>query len=405
LLLLRRAGIVRSMGPPVKTASCLGAIVLALAVLAGCGGDDGRAKRVKVGAVLSITGAAGSLGTAERHTVDALKDSLSHAGGARIKWIVEDDGSDPAKAVAAVNRLIRENHVDVLICCSTSSNTLAVQPTVDAAQRPAISLGDAAAIVEPAGKKKWFFKTPYNDRLTLDAATDDLRGRFLSPVAFLAADDAYGASGLKEFKALAGQKGIQVSGSEQFADTDKDITAQVTRLQRGKPDAYVIWGTPPAAAIAQRSVRDLGIDVPVYQSFGAANQVFLDLSGKAGEGTLIAGGQLLIARDLDGDNPLEKRIISFADRFKKETGSAPSPYAGYTYDAMVIIRDAARRAVESGAEGKALARRLRDEIEKTHNLVGVTGIYSYSPDDHAGLDKRSVAMIEVIDGKFRAPTH
>jgi branched-chain amino acid transport system substrate-binding protein len=393
------------MGRPLRIARCLGATVLGFAALAGCGGDDRGAKRVKVGVVLSITGQAGTLGTAEGDTVDAFKDSLSDVGGARIRWIVDDDGSDPTKAVAAVNRLVREDHVDALICCSTSSNTLAVLPAVDAAQRPAISLGDAAGVDAPAGEKKWLFQTPYNDRLTLDAATDDLRGRFLSPVAFLAADDAYGENGLKEFKALARQKGIQVSGFERFGDTDRDMTAQVTRLQRGKPDAYVIWGVPPAAAIAERNIRGLGVDVPVYQSFGAANQAFLDLSGKAAEGTLIAGGQLPIARDLDGDNPLEKRIISFADRFKNETGSTPNAYAGYTYDAMVIIRDAAKRTVESGAEGEALGRPLRDEIEKTHNLLGVTGIYSYSPDDHAGLDKRSVAMIEVIDGKFRAATH
>jgi branched-chain amino acid transport system substrate-binding protein len=282
------------MGRPVRTASCLGAIVLGLAALAGCG-DDGGAKHVTVGVVLSITGRARSLGTAERDTVDAFKDSLRDAGGARIRWIVEDDASEPTKAVAAVNRLVRENHVDALICCSTSSNTLAVQPAVDAAQRPAISLADAAAVDTPAGDKTWLFQTPYNDRLTLDAAADDLRGRFLSPVAFLAADDAYGESGLKEFKALARRKGVQISGSERFADSDKDMSAQVTGLQRGNPDAYMIWGIPPAAAIAQRNIRELGIDVPVYQSFGAANQEFLDLSGKAAAGTLIAGGQLLIA--------------------------------------------------------------------------------------------------------------
>ena len=386
------------MGRRARTAGCLGAIVLGLAALTGCGGDDGGVTRVKVGVVLSMTGRARALGTAERDTLDAFKDDLGDAGGARIRWIVEDDGSDPAKAVAAVNRLVREDHVDALICCSTSSNTLAVQPAVAAAQRPAISLSDAPA------DDKWFFTIPYSARLTLDAATDDLKGRFLSPVAFLAADDAYGERGLKEFKALAGQKGIQISGSEKFSNHAKDTTGQVTRLQRARPDAYVVWGMPPAAAIAQRDIRDRGIDAPVYQSFGAANQAFLDLSGKAAEGTLIAGGQLLIARDLDGDNPLEKRIISFADRFKK-TGSAPDAYAGYAYDAMAIIRAAAKRTVDSGAEGETLGRQLRDEIEKTHDLVGVTGIYSYSRDDHAGLDKRSVAMIEVIDGQFRAATH
>jgi branched-chain amino acid transport system substrate-binding protein len=136
-----------------------------------------------------------------------------------------------------------------------------------------------------------------------------------------------------------------------------------------------------------------------------ADQTFLDLSGKAADGALIPGGQLLFARSLPGDNPLQKRIKSFADRFQKQTGSAPNQFDGYAYDAMLIIRGAVQRTVESDVEGQALRKRLRDEIEKTRNLVGVTGIYSYSSDDHAGLDKRSVAMVEVIDEKFSAPVH
>jgi branched-chain amino acid transport system substrate-binding protein len=223
-------------------AGCLGATVLGLALVAGCGGNGGgAATRIKVGVVLSTTGSARTVGTSERNTVNAFKDSLSDAGGAHIRWMVEDDGSDPAKAEAAVERLMRRDKVDAVICCSTSSNTFAIQPAVNSAQRPAISLGDAATIVEPAKARKWFFKVPYSDRLTIDVATDDMRGRFLSPVAFLAADDAYGRNGLKEFKALAAEKGIEISGSEEFADTDRDMTAQISRLQRGHPDAYVIW--------------------------------------------------------------------------------------------------------------------------------------------------------------------
>jgi branched-chain amino acid transport system substrate-binding protein len=389
-----------------RTASYVAAIVLGLALLVGCGGDGGgSAKRMKVGVVLSITGPAGALGTAERDAVDAFKDSFRDAGGTSIRWIVADDGSDPNKAVAAVNRLVRKDHVDALICCSTSSNTLAIQPAVDSAKRPVISLADADAIVEPASERKWFFKTPFNDRVTLDFLTDDMKGRFVNPVAFLSADDAYGESGLKEFKALAAEKGIQISGSEKFAEAAKDMTAQITRLQRGKPDAYVIWGTPPAAAIAQRDIRDLGVDVAVYQSYAVANQTFLDLSGKAAEGVLIPGGRVLFAPVLDPDEPQKKKIISFADRLKKATGAAPSQYAGYAYDAMLIIRDAVKRTAESDAEGDALGTQLRDEIEKTHGLVGVTGTYSYSPDDHAGLDKSSVAMIQVIDGRFLPSAH
>jgi branched-chain amino acid transport system substrate-binding protein len=176
-------------------------------------------------------------------------------GPAGIKWIVEDDGSDPNKAVAAVNRLVRKDKVDALICCSSSSSTLVVGRAVDSAQRPAISLA-AAPAAQPARKRKWLFTVPYTDRLTLDVATDDMNGRFLNPVAFLAADDAGGERALKDFKALTAEKGIQIGGSEQFAPTAKDVNAQLTRLQRGRPDAYLIWGSPPAAAIAQRDLRE-----------------------------------------------------------------------------------------------------------------------------------------------------
>jgi len=390
-----------------RIASCLGAMVLLIAGLASCGGDGGTSgtQRVKVGVVLSLTGPAHALGASERDTVNAFQNSLGAADGARITWIVEDDGSDPTKAVVAVNRLVSKDRVDALICCSTARNTLAIGRTAESAEEPTISLSSGAVGFQPAETERWFFQTPYSDQLTLDAATDDMKGRFLSPVAFLAANDASSQIALRDFKELARAKGIRISGTATFSNSAKTVTAQLSELQRGHPDAYVIWGMPPAAAIAQRDVRKLRIDVPVYQSFGVANQAFLNLSGRAAEGVIIAGGQVIVAPALNGDNPLEKRITAFADRFRKKTGSAPSSFAGYAYDAMGIIRNAVKRTAGDGVHGKALRERLRDAIEKTHNLVGVTGTYSYSPEDHAGLDKRSVAMLEVIDGKFMPAVH
>jgi branched-chain amino acid transport system substrate-binding protein len=44
--------------------------------------------------------------------------------------------------------------------------------------------------------------------------------------------------------------------------------------------------------------------------------------------------------------------------------------------------------------------RVRDEIENTTELVGVTGVYTYSPTDHVGLDERAVTTIEIRDGSF-----
>ena len=43
---------------------------------------------------------------------------------------------------------------------------------------------------------------------------------------------------------------------------------------------------------------------------------------------------------------------------------------------------------------------LRDAIEATREYRGVNGLFSYSPTDHLGLDRRSTFLVTVKDGKF-----
>jgi branched-chain amino acid transport system substrate-binding protein len=45
--------------------------------------------------------------------------------------------------------------------------------------------------------------------------------------------------------------------------------------------------------------------------------------------------------------------------------------------------------------------RVRDEIEKTSNFIGVDGIFNMSPTDHMGLDQRSFKMVEVRNNTWR----
>lgn len=370
----------------------------------GGGGDGDSAEPVKVGVVLSLTGPASSLGTGQRATVNTFRKQLSKTAGRPIEWIVEDDASDPTQAVAAVNRLISEG-VAAVLCCTTSPNSLAIQPAIEQAQLTNIAMAGAADIVEPAREKSLFFKTPPTDTLTIEVAVDHMVSQGIDSAAFLSSDNAYGESGLEAFREVARQQDIEVTGAETFADTDEDMTAQLTKLRRGNPGAYVIWGIPPAAAIAQRNLRDLGIEEPAYQSFGVANDQFIELAGGAAEGVLIAAGQLILVPGLEGDGELEKSIVDFADRYRQANGERPSSFAGYMYDAMVIMRDALDRALESGADlgdPEAFRASVRDQVEKTADLVGVSGVYTYSPADHVGLDERAVTIIEVRDGRYVA---
>ena len=101
---------------------------------------------VKIGFVVDITGGASSLGVPERNTVLLYQDELgtaqSAAGSVRIQYVVTDGESDPTKAVIAAKRLIEEDRVVAVVCCTTSPGSLAIIQTVQSARVPNISLAD-----------------------------------------------------------------------------------------------------------------------------------------------------------------------------------------------------------------------------------------------------------------------
>jgi branched-chain amino acid transport system substrate-binding protein len=80
-----------------------------------------------------------------------------------------------------------------------------------------------------------------------------------------------------------------------------------------------------------------------------------------------------------------------------------SPFAGYSYDAMLLLKAAIPEALKAGKPGTEEFRvALRESLEKTHELVGVSGVYTMSPTDHNGQDARAAMLVEVQDGAWRA---
>ena len=58
------------------------------------------------------------------------------------------------------------------------------------------------------------------------------------------------------------------------------------------------------------------------------------------------------------------------------------------------MTDALKRA------GSAEPAAIRDAIESTSGLAGTTGTYTFSPEDHLGLDLSAFRMLEIKDGKW-----
>ncbi|MBI2972932.1 MAG: ABC transporter substrate-binding protein [Armatimonadetes bacterium] len=383
---------------------------IAIAVIAGAPALAQQAI-VKVGFVVDVTGGASSLGVPERNTVLLYQDEFGTAQGpagpVRIQYIITDGESDPTKAFIAAKRLIDEERVAAVVCCTTSPASLAIIETVQAARVPNISLAAAVQIIEPVQQRRWIFKTPQTDRLMIDVITDHMRQRGIRRVAWLGFDDAFGQGGLVEFEKIAPQKQIEIVAKESFARASTDVSTQITRAMGRNPQAFLIWAIPPGANVANRNIRDLGIMLPVYQSHGVANKTFLDLGGATVEGTLLPAGKLLVAEALPDSDKQKPVLLSYLERYEGRYGRGTrNTFGGHALDAMFILKPAIERTLKQGIRPEntgGFRTVLRDQIERgTKELVGITGIFTYTPRDHLGLDRRAAVMIEVRNNNWTA---
>lgn len=157
----------------------------------------------------------------------------------------------------------------------------------------------------------------------------------------------------------------------------------------------MVLGLGSGPAIVTRNYSQLGLDIPLYQSHGVASDAFIELAGaKAAEGIRIPGTPLLVADLLAEDDAQRPLVQNYKERYEAKTGKPVSTFGGYAHDALYLIVDAIERA------GKADPTAIRDALESTEGLVGTTGIYTMSPEDHLGLDLSAFRMLEIRDGKW-----
>jgi branched-chain amino acid transport system substrate-binding protein len=383
-------------------------IAFALAFITTLGGTAFAADKpeLRIGSVIALTGPASALGLPARNALVLLEEELAKDKSLpfTVKFITYDDASDPTRAVNGVRKLVSEDRVHVVICCSTTPASMAILETVTQAQVPNISLALAASVISPASERKWIFKTPSTDRLQVSTIIDDIIKRGGKRIAFFGQEDSYGEGGWLALNEVAKEKGLQIVAAERFARTDTNFTPQALRIRQANPDAVYFHAIPPSSVLSHQALKRVGYTGPIYHSGGSANNAFINLGKADVEGAFVATTPVLIYSDLPDSNPLRASITKFAAIYEKRFNvEKVDIFPGQAWDAGNIILAAVRKALASNAklEDVAAARAaIRNAIETTTNFVGVGGIFDYSATDHLGLDQRSTFIAEVKNGKF-----
>ena len=329
----------------VKTTTIAGAVALALAA----GATAVQAEDIiKIGHVAATSGPIAHLGkdneNGARMAVDELNAKGVVIGGKKYKIVLqaEDDAADPKQATAAAQKLV-DARVQGVIGHETSGTSIPASRIYYDAGIPQIS---------PSASNPQYTRQRYNTTFR-NVANDEQLGAALARYAMqqvkakriAVIDDrtAYGKGLVDEFVKNV-KRGGAASGSSivstQFTnDKATDFSAILTAVKATKPDMIFFGGMDAVAGPMLRQMKQLAIPIKFMGGDGMCSDSVPRLAGNA-----MSDGQVICAEAGGVEPSQEKGMADFRMAYKKRYGIDVQTYAPYTYDALMTMVAAMRKA-------------------------------------------------------------
>ncbi len=354
--------------------------------------------QIKIGAILSISGATASMGVGYKGAFDFFPTEIA---GQKVEYIIRDDATDASTAFTIAQKMISEDHVDAFIGPSLTASDAAVAPLANQAHVPMLAM--APYEYDPT-KQPYTFNDAQPLSLMVAGVFKYMQQQGVKDVGYIGFSDGWGDQVLAATKVSAQTDGIKILADERYARTDTSTEAQVLKLISVHPQAIMMGNSATAAALPVVALRHRGFKGGIYGNHGVVTPAFIKLGGAAVDGVVAVTSPVVVYDQLPDGNVVKPVAIAFMTDYTKKFGpQSVNPFAGYSYDAFLLLQNAIPTALKSGQPGTDQFRvALRDALEKTHELVGVSGVYNMSPTNHNGQDERAAVLVEVKDGAWRA---
>lgn len=309
-----------------------------------------KTKGMCVGAVLPLTGPGGVFASYIKDGIDLAVRELK-ADGVNIHIYYEDSKNKPREGIDALRKLKAEHACPVSIV-ALSSVAKAVAPLAEKDRMVHIY---TAVAVPGVADGKWRFRY-YPDAY-------GMAGRMARYVALklhkkraaaIYINDDFGKASLDAFKKVFESLGGVVADSEAFGLMQHDFRSSIARLIAIKPPIDVIYvsGYGPAYGEIVRQLKESGISATITADMTMGLPNTLSQVGHAK-----ANGIYFVDGRMSGE---------FRRQFVKFYQKKPTSYAGYAYDAVMLLGRAAKQGVFD-SEG------ISNYLRKIDVYMGVMG--------------------------------
>lgn len=368
------------------------------ALLLSAGGSV--AADLTVGFVTSLSGPGASIGIPYEKGILAARAFAEKVGDTNIRLIRLDDASDPSAATRDARKLVQEEKVDVLIGTSGVPGTLAMAVVAAETRTPIISLTPATQPQSPNGQ--WLISIPQPPPLMVAAVVERMKKNGVKRTAYIGFSDSWGDLVYDALMKNAPASSIEVLTNERYARADTSVTGQTLKIIAARPDAVITGGSGTPGALPYIALAERGYKGGLYGTHALINPDFVRVGGAAVEGVIAPTGPVIIAEQLPDSNPTKKVSLAFREAYQRANNSPTSDaFSAYSFDAWLVLLDAARRALLKAQPGTEEFRAaFRDAMETTDDVIGTHGIYNFRPGAFYGVDERARVLVQLQKGKW-----
>lgn len=357
----------------------------------GASGDGKESTEpIVLGASLALTGGAGYLGEKMKESFELVIDKKNEEGGIngrKLEVIYYDDENKPEKAVQNVQKLIKKDHVNVILGPSTVTTTSAVQPIID--KEKVLMFSMTNAYQPPADS--FAFNTSLKQPATHWLHHEWLKKEGIKKVGVIATNDSSGDLYTDIIdKQFNGKDGIDYV-FERMALDDVNVTSQLTRLKSEGIEAVIVIGIGSPPLIALKNIDQLGLNIPVLMTQLALSWEFPEqIKDFMPEELYISGTPPMVAEQIDENNPLKPLLMEMTEDFKVKYNKDIDHVGAIGYDSIVSVIKALESAGSDDPE------KLKKVFETEFKDVPLTtSVVNYTTEDHQGTNGDGIVLIKL----------
>ncbi|MDR3382660.1 branched-chain amino acid ABC transporter substrate-binding protein [Cupriavidus basilensis] len=342
---------------------------------------------VKIGHAAPLTGGIAHLGkdneNGARLAVEEVNKNGLEINGKKIKLelVGEDDAGDPKTGTAVAQKLVDAKVVAVVGHLNSGVSI------------PASKIYSDAGIVQisPSSTNPDYTKQGFKTTFRV-VATDAQQGPALAnyatkslhakTVAIVDDATAYGKGLADEFEKTAKASGVNVVAREATNDKATDFKAILTKIKGKKPDVIMYGGMDATGGPFAKQAMELGITSKIVGGDGVCTDKVAELAGDAVQNIICSEAGLALSKMEQG--------ADFDKRYQARFNAPVQIYAPFTYDAVMVIVDAMKRA--NSTEPAAILA----EMPKT-NYKGLIGNIAF--DEKGDMKEGTITLYEYKDKK------